>query len=72
MVRAYAQIVENCNRQELMPVIKGKILEESTIYTNSWKSYDGLVLNGYKHYRIHHHENEFTRGKNHVNEIESS
>jgi len=45
--------------------------EESTIYTDGWKSYDGLVLNGYKHYRIHHHENEFARGKNHVNGIES-
>ena len=54
-----------------MPVIKGKVIEESTIYTDGWKSYDGLVLNGYKHYRIHHHENEFARGKNHVNGIES-
>jgi hypothetical protein len=54
-----------------MPIIKGKILEKSTIYTDGWKSYDGLVLNGYKHYRIHHHENEFVRGKNHVNGIES-
>jgi hypothetical protein len=34
-------------------------------------SYDGLVLNGYKHYQIHHYENEFARGKNHVNGIES-
>jgi len=54
-----------------MPVIKGKVLEELTIYTDGWKSYDGLVLNGYKHHRIHHHENEFVRGKNHVNGIES-
>jgi len=69
--KVYTQIVENCNRHEIMPVIKGKILEKSTIYTDGWKSYDGLVLNGYKHYRIHHHENEFARGKNHVNGIES-
>jgi len=69
--KVYVQIVENCKRRELMPVIKGKILEESTIYTDGWKSYDGLVLNGYKHYRIHHHKNEFARGKNHVNGIES-
>ena len=30
-----------------------------------------LVLDGYRHHRIHHHENEFARGKNHVNGIES-
>lgn len=69
--KVFTQIIENCKRRELMPVIKGKVIEESTIYTDGWKSYDGLVLNGYKHYRIHHHENEFARGKNHVNGIES-
>lgn len=69
--KVFTQIIENCKRKELMPIIKGKILEESTIYTDGWKSYDGLVLNGYKHYRIYHSKNEFARGKNHVNGIES-
>ena len=54
-----------------MPILRGKILGNTTVYTDGWKSYDGLVLNGYKHYRIHHSENEFARGKNHVNGIES-
>ena len=54
-----------------MPIIQGKILENSTIYTDGWKAYDGLILNGYDHYRIFHSENEFARGKNHVNGIES-
>ncbi len=67
--KVFTQIIENCKRSELMPVIKGKVLEKSTIYTDGWKSYDGLVLNGYKHYRIHHHDNEFAREKNHVNGI---
>src|SRR3989338_3998107 len=69
--KVYTQIIPNCSRRELMPIIKGKILADTTIYTDGWKSYDGLVLNGYKHYRIHHHKNEFARGKNHVNGIES-
>lgn len=67
----YVEIVENCSRESLLPIIKGKILEETTIYTDGWKAYDGLILNGYEHYRIFHHENEFARGKNHVNGIES-
>ena len=69
--RVYTQVIPNCTREELMPIIHGKILSESTVYTDGWKSYDGLVLNGYKHYRIYHSENEFARGKNHVNGIES-
>jgi transposase-like protein len=30
-----------------------------------------MGIYGYKHKRVHHHENEFARGKNHVNGIES-
>ncbi|MFO0763270.1 MAG: IS1595 family transposase [Candidatus Gracilibacteria bacterium] len=69
--RVFVSIVENCSRSELMPIIHGKILEGSTIYTDGWKAYDSLVLNGYDHYRVFHSENEFARGKNHVNGIES-
>ena len=69
--KVYTKIVTKCDRKQLMPVIKGKILEGSTVYTDGWKSYDGLVLNGYKHYRIFHSKDEFARGKNHINGIES-
>ena len=54
-----------------MPIIQGKILEGSTVYTDGWKAYDGLILNGYDHYRVFHSHNEFVRGKSHVNGIES-
>jgi transposase len=69
--KVFTEIVENCSKQALMPIIKGQVLSEATIYTDGWKSYDGLVLGGYKHHRIHHHQNQFARGKNHVNGIES-
>jgi transposase len=69
--KVFTAIVENCSRQELMPIVKGQVLSQSTVYTDGWKSYDGLVLGGYKHHRIHHHRNQFARGKNHVNGIES-
>ena len=35
------------------------------------KAYDGLITQGFKHYRIHHSRDEFARGKNHINGIES-
>ena len=69
--KVFVMIVRNCTRDELMPVIKGKVIKGSTIYTDGWTSYDSLILYGYKHKRIHHGENEFARGKNHVNGIES-
>ena len=69
--KVFTEIVENCSQQALMPIIKGQVLSAATVYTDGWKSYDGLVLDGYKHHRIHPHQNQFARGKNHVNGIES-
>lgn len=69
--KVFASVVKNCSRAELEPVIKGQVLSKATVYTDGWLGYDGLLLSGYKHHRIHHHENEFARGKNHVNGIES-
>jgi len=40
-------------------------------HTDGWLGYDGLLLSGYKHRRIHHHANEFARAKNNVIGIES-
>ena len=69
--QVFVSVVRNCSRKELLPVIKGRVLEHATLYTDGWRAYDGLVTSGYKHHRIHHHQNEFARGKNHVNGIES-
>ena len=69
--KVYVEIVENCTREQLLPIIQGKILEGSTINTDGWKAYDSLVLNGYTHHRVFHSHNEFARGKCHVNGIES-
>ena len=69
--RVFVSVVKNCSKVELMPILKGHILSKSDIYTDGWKAYDGLLMNGFTHHRVHHHENEFVRGKNHVNGIES-
>jgi len=67
----YSKPIKNCARAQLMPIIKGKVLEGSTVHTDGWGSYDALILNGYKHKRVFHSKDEFVRGKSHVNGIES-
>jgi transposase-like protein len=67
----YVEVITKASKAQLLPIIKGKVLEGSTIYSDGWKSYDGLLVNGYHHYRIYHSHNQFARGKNHVNGIES-
>jgi len=41
------------------------------VYTDGRKGYDGLVVNGYDHYRVFHSCSEFVRGKSRVNGIEN-
>ena len=69
--KVIVRIVPDCSKESLMPIIQGLVLEGSTIHSDGWKAYDGLILNGYDHYRVFHCENEFSRGKSHVNGIEN-
>ena len=70
--KVYTQIVKNCSISELLPIIKGRTDTGAIIYSDGFKSYDGLVNYGYKrHYRVKHGENEFALGHNHINVIEN-
>lgn len=66
----YTKIVKNCSKAQLLPILHGKVLDGTTVYSDGWKPYDGLIHN-YKHHRVYHSHNEFARGKNHINGIES-
>ena len=67
----YSNVAARCSlrywrrrcRAALMSILGGKVLEGSTIYSDVWKAYDGLILNGYDHYRVYHSKNESARGK---------
>ncbi len=70
--KVYTQIVKNCSVSELLPIIQGKADTGAVIYSDGFKTYDGLVNYGYKrHYRVKHGENEFADGHNHINGIEN-
>jgi transposase-like protein len=71
MGKFYVNILRHCKREQLLPIIEGKVLEGSTIYSDGWKAYNGLILNGHDHYRVYHSKDEFVRGKANVNGIES-
>ena len=59
--KVYTQIVSNCSANELLPISRDfSELQDSVIYSDCWKAYDGLVDYGAKaHYRIKHSKNEF-------------
>ncbi|WP_168796450.1 IS1595 family transposase [Flagellimonas onchidii] len=69
--KVYTEIVPNCSRATLQAIIKGKVDLDSIIHSDKWRGYNGLVDLGYKkHYRLDHGNNEFVKGKSHINGIE--
>ena len=69
--KVYTEGVPNCSRKTLYAIIKGKVDAASTIHTDGFRTYDGIVDLGYqKHYRVQHGKDEFAVGTNHINGIE--
>lgn len=70
--KVYTQIVPNVSRDTLKQIVQAHVEPSSTIYSDGWRSYDGLVDWGYKkHYRVNHGNNEFATGHKHINGIEN-
>lgn len=70
--KVYTKIVPNVKRKTLQAVIQGRVNSNTTIHSDYWGAYNGLVDLGYKkHYRVQHGEDQFVNGKSHINGIES-
>ena len=68
----YTEIVPDAKKKTLLAVVRGRVELHSVIHTDGWRAYDGLVDMGYeKHFRVSHGSNEFAKGANHINGIES-
>lgn len=68
----YTQIIQNASKATLFPIIKKLInKDDSVIYTDKFRTYDGLVFDGYKHYRINHSKRYSNRKGVHINGIEN-
>ena len=66
------EIVPDASKATLQKVIRGHISIESVINTDGWRGYHGLIDMGFaKHFRVYHGQNEFARGAQHINGIES-
>jgi transposase len=69
--QVYTRIVRDVARETLRKVVRTKVVPASVIYSDGFRSYDGLVLDGFRHYRINHETTFALDRKNHINGIES-
>ncbi len=70
--KVYTEVVPDCAKATLQGIIRGRVDPDSVIHSDGWRGYDGLVDLGFKkHYRVSHGQNEFVKGRSHINGIES-
>ena len=70
--KVYTEIVPDASKATLQKVIRGHISVGSVINTDGRRGYHGLVDMGFaKHFKVRHGQNEFARGAQHINGIES-
>ena len=72
--RVYVEFIKDAEKKTLQDIIKGRIVLESHLYTDTWKSYKGLNKQGYHHETIDHGKQEYVKEKKgkkvHINGIE--
>ena len=52
--RVYAQMIADCGRATLVPIVRRKVKPASVVYSDGWSGYDTLSVEGYEHERIDH------------------
>ena len=61
---------ERCDGEQLVGAIRANVELDSIVYTDGYKAYNHLSLNGFHHERVNHGET-FTDGRSHINGIEN-
>jgi transposase-like protein len=67
-VRAF--VAADVKSDTLRGLIKEHVLPKSTVFTDTFRSYNGLDARGYQHERINHSEGVYVVGEVHTNTIE--
>ncbi len=69
--KVYTHVILDTKTRTLMPIIRRKIIPDSIVYTDSYRSYNALDVSEFHHYRINH-STEFAKPNgNHINGIEN-
>ena len=68
--RVYTKIIPDASSATLIPIIKRKVIPDSIVYSDCWRSYNALDVSDFRHFRINHSE-LFADKKNHINGIEN-
>ena len=68
--KVYAEVIADAKSSTLTPLVLGKVVPDSVVFSDSWVGYDKLDTSGFHHERVNH-ETDFADGRNHINGIEN-
>lgn len=68
--KVFAEIIPDAKSSTLMPLIQERVVPDSIVYTDTFRSYNVLDVSEFKHERINHSK-LFSDKKNHINGIEN-
>lgn len=68
--KVYLELVPDAQKQILEKVIKKKVEKKEKIFSDTHTGYRGLIGLGYIHKTVNHGEEEYVKGKVHINGIE--
>ena len=52
--KVYTKVISDVSSTTLLPIIASKVVPDSIVYSDCWRSYNALDISGFKHYRINH------------------
>jgi len=68
--KVFTKIIADAKSETLLPIIREKVVPDSIVYTDAFRSYNVLDVSEFRHYRINH-STHFVSQKNHINGIEN-
>ena len=68
--KVYTKIIPDASSATLYPIIERKVVPDSIVYSDCWRSYNVLDVSEFKHCRINHSK-LFADKRNHINGIEN-
>jgi transposase len=68
--KVFTKIIKDAKSETLIPIIKRKVVPDSIVYTDTFRSYNVLDISEFRHYRVNHSK-LFADKKNHINGIEN-
>lgn len=69
--KIYTQVIENAEAKTIVPIIKKRVEPDSIVYSGTFRSYNSLAVEGYRHVRINHSLAFATSKRNRINGIEN-